>query len=951
MSKPVYSSDDDAHRLAAALAPTDPLPINILIVDDEPRNLTVLETVLDDPGYRLVRALTPDEALLHVVNHEFALLILDIQMPGMTGFELAHTIKSRRKSSQIPIIFLTAHFNDDEHVLEGYGTGAVDYLHKPVNAVALRSKVAVFAELHRAGRRLILANRALADEVVQRTRAQDELSRWNAQLDQVVNQRTAALGASNARLRLATDTLGLGFWEWEVDADRWTWENDSPAILFESPRDRWPASAAQFTSVLHADDVSRFADVVAGVRQSATRFSFQGRVATGEPGRERSLELDGRLLDEPGRPRKFLGSIRDITEQVAAAREVRASEARYRTLFHSIDDGFCIVDMLYDADGLASDFRIAEANGGFARHLGIPNPAGQLASAAMPGLEPVWLQGLAAVAEHGTSFRHQGLLASRGRIIEMHAFALEGAGDHAVAVLLRDITARRQAEDALRERERFLTTVTEAASVGIAVIDANYRYRFVNTAFGQLLRARHDISIGEAVGTQNPERWAYAQPVIQRALDGERQSIEFEVEVAGAAGEAAGTRHLCAFVEPHIDQHGSSTAAIVLVDISTIKQLEADLRAADRHKDEFLATLAHELRNPLAPVRNAVRILHLKSSDHPQAIRAAEIIERQVKVMTRLIDDLMDVARISQGRLELRFHDVNLRSAIDLAIEGSRPQIEEAAQVLQLELPDAPVLLRADVTRLAQVFTNILTNASKYTDRGGVITLSVNVSPAQVQVTVRDTGIGIAPENLSRVFDMFSQVEVALARSRGGLGIGLSLARRLVQMHQGSIVAASDGLGRGSAFTITLPTIAEDIVVPRGDARPAVVATQDARRVLVVDDNQDGAETLALLLGIHGYDVSTAADGEEALRAAQAQHPDIILLDIGLPKLNGYEVCKAIRAQPWSANTPIIAITGWGDPAAKAAALEAGFDRHFVKPVPEDQLVDTMRELAANRRA
>jgi len=327
-------------------------------------------------------------------------------------------------------------------------------------------------------------------------------------------------------------------------------------------------------------------------------------------------------------------------------------------------------------------------------------------------------------------------------------------------------------------------------------------------------------------------------------------------------------------------------------------------------------------------------------------VRAGEIIERQVKVMARRIDDLMDVARINQGRLELRLHEVDLHRAIDLALEASRPQIEDAGHTLSVTMPDEPIPVRADVTRLAQVLTNVLTNASKYTNRGGAVELAVHVTPGSVQITIRDNGIGIAPDNLARVFDMFSQVEVALARSRGGLGIGLSLARRLVQLHGGSIEATSPGLGKGSAFTIRLPTLHAEVVVPARVRKPLVAARNTARNVLVVDDNQDGAETLALLLGIHGFNVTMASDGEAALKAAQAGRPDIILLDIGLPKMNGYEVCKAIRAESWARDTIIIAITGWGDPAAKASAVEAGFDHHFVKPVMEEQLIDMIDTLS-----
>jgi CheY-like chemotaxis protein/two-component sensor histidine kinase len=316
--------------------------------------------------------------------------------------------------------------------------------------------------------------------------------------------------------------------------------------------------------------------------------------------------------------------------------------------------------------------------------------------------------------------------------------------------------------------------------------------------------------------------------------------------------------------------------------------------------------------------------------------------------MARLIDDLMDVARVNQGRMELRLTNVRLEEVINLAIEASRPQIDDQGHRLEIDLPAGLPVVRADVVRLAQVFMNILTNAAKYTERGGLIILRAQVSEGVVRICIRDSGIGIAPDNLERVFEMFSQVEVALARSRGGLGIGLSLAKRLVELHGGTITASSAGLGHGSEFEVALP-VAADEAVESGGAPPPAEPPRESLRILVVDDNQDGAESLAALLQIRGFTVSTAFDGEQALAAAESFRPDLILLDIGLPKLNGYEVCRAVKARPWAVDTRIIAITGWGDPKSRQAATEAGFDRHFVKPISNDQLLATIREMSAQR--
>lgn len=552
-------------------------PISILIVDDEPKNLTVLETVLDSPGYRLVRAESADQALLALVAEEFAVLILDVRMPGMTGFELAQTIKGRKKTSRVPIIFLTAYYSEDQHVLEGYGSGAVDYLHKPVNAAVLRSKVAVFAELYRKNREVAIANRALLAEVTERRRAEQQLQELNENLDRLVTEGTEAL-----------------------------------------------------------------------------------------------------------------------------------------------------------------------------------------------------------------------------------------------------------------------------------------------------------------------------------------------------------------------------------------QQLEAELREADRRKDDFIATLAHELRNPLAPVRNAAHILQRQDAATAVSQRARDIIARQVTVMARLIDDLMDLSRINQGRIALQRERVELATVIELAIEGSRPHIDEFGHALTVVLPDEPVILDADVTRLSQVFVNLLANAAKYTDRGGRIELAARREGDEVKVTVTDNGIGIPVEKLRSVFVMFSQVEGAISRSRGGLGIGLTLVKHLIGLHGGSVEAQSSGLGGGSAFVVSLPVATGKSVEPGmgGAASHGAVAASAGRlKILVVDDNRDGAETLSELLTELGHEVRMVHDGEAALREAGAFLPQVMLLDIGLPMLDGYEVCRRLRAMPWGGQVGVIAMTGWGDAEAQRKGEEAGFDRHLTKPVEESLLLATLATLASLRAA
>ena len=550
--------------------------VNILIVDDEPKNLTVLEAVLIDPGYRLIRATSGDQALLALMANEFAVLVLDVRMPDMTGFELALLIKERKKTASVPIIFLTAYYTEAEHLVEGYGSGAVDYLHKPINPSVLRSKVAVFVELFRKTRALELTNRSLLAEVAERRHAEARLSELNEMLDRRVIERTNSLETSEARLR-----------------------------------------------------------------------------------------------------------------------------------------------------------------------------------------------------------------------------------------------------------------------------------------------------------------------------------------------------------------------------------------EADRRKDEFLATLAHELRNPLAPVRNAAQILKFKNSSVPEVRWATEVIDRQIHAMSRLIDDLMDVSRINQGKIELRIERVDLLDVLQDAVETTRPFIDEYGHELVFVAPEQRLPLDADRTRLGQVLMNLLHNAAKYMDKGGRIDVNVRAESGECVVTVKDAGIGIPSEHLAKVFEMFAQVESALSRSRGGLGIGLSLTRRLVEMHKGQILARSEGPGKGSEFEVRLPLAAPQLDGDEVESATAGEVRSNAKdgqlRILVADDNVDAAVTLAALLEVLGHSVRYVHDGEAAVQASLEFAPHVALLDIGMPKLSGYEACRHIRNAQSDAPMIIVAVTGWGQTEDLLASKRAGFDRHLVKPVDPEELFALLADIAMER--
>jgi signal transduction histidine kinase len=371
----------------------------------------------------------------------------------------------------------------------------------------------------------------------------------------------------------------------------------------------------------------------------------------------------------------------------------------------------------------------------------------------------------------------------------------------------------------------------------------------------------------------------------------------------------------------------------VLVDITARKQAEEALLDADRQKNAFLAQLAHELRNPLAPIRNAARIFRVRQS-HPQDVLwAADMIDRQVQHLTRLIDDLLDVSRISRNKLELRKQRIELKDVVDAAVEISQPMIEQSGHELRVRIAPEPIMLFADAARLTQALMNLLNNAAKYTNNGGRIELDAAREGQDAVIRVKDNGIGIEPAALGQVFNMFFQVDASLERAQGGLGIGLSLVKSVVELHGGSVAALSTGIGQGSEFVVRVPAEPAEAGMPAANVDAGEPdETTVVRRVLVVDDNRDAAESLALFLKIGGHVVATAFDGEEALAAAETFRPDVALIDLGMPKLNGYEVCRRIRASEWGRAITLIAQTGWGQEEDKRRTREAGFDAHLVKP-------------------
>jgi len=662
-------------------------PINILLVDDEPKNLVALETVLDDPGYRLIKASSADEALLALVAGEFALLILDIQMPDMNGFELAQMIKQRRKTASVPIIFLTAYFSEDQHVLEGYSSGAVDYLHKPINAAVLRSKVSVFAELYRKTRESELANQALHAEIEQRYQAQSQLRELNDELERRVIARTADLSESEARFRaLAEDMPHL---VWETDpAGRSTYQNT-----------KW---------------------------------------------------------------RGFTG--------LAGA----VSRENWASLIHP-----------HDVDGVMG----------------------------------IWTHSLETGDDYNTFCR------------------------------------------------------------------------------------------------------------LRRASDGEFRW--FQIKAAPVRNNVG---RIIRWVGTCTDVHEQRKAEEALVQ-------------ADKRKDEFLAMLGHELRNPLGAIRHAVRINEDALDDPASRQWASGVIDRQTAQLSRMVDDLLDVERINRGRIELRLEPLDLATVLGRAIEGVRPTIDQKHQTFSSQIPEGALCIRGDAARMEQIFVNLLSNAVKYTPENGSIQLIARSENSEAVVSVIDNGVGIPPDLLPHVFDLFTQGKMSLDRAQGGLGIGLTVVRSLTEMHGGRVAVESGGKLTGSTFTVKLPLHTQENHSNGAEIHPAKTLEDIPRglRVLIVDDHIDAAQALALLLTRRSCNVRVTHDGPNGIIAAKEFNPEVLLLDLGLPGLDGYEIATTLRADPNFRSALFIAISGYAQDNDKARSLAAGFDMHCAKPVDLTGLLSIIR--------
>jgi len=891
--------------------------------DSEARYRSLFENMLD--GFAYCQMLFDERGQ----PCDFVYLAVNDSFGRLTGLE---NVTGKRVTQLIPGIR-----DLNPEVFETYGrvasTGNPERFELDFMPLALRLSVAVFCP----SKGYFVA---VFDDITQRTRSAE------------------ALLESEQRFRIMADGLPLVIWVHDAQG-RLQFVNQTYRDFFGVTLEQ--VSGPHWQPLVHPDDVVAYADEFsASVRE---RRAFHAEV------RARRFDGEWRWLESRAQPRLsasgeylgMVGSSPDVTERKQAEAALRESQQFTRSVLENL---FAFVGVM------TVDGTLTYANRA-------PVEAAGISASEVLGKkfwDCVWWN---YSPEIQAQLRHACERAASGEIVR-YDVPVRMSGDTRIWIDFQvaplrdtqgrvthlipsamDIVVRRAAEEKLRASEERTRLATEATAVGIWEWNV-----LTNTIcwdaqmfllYGIAPTPDGFLDFSEWNHALLPEDLPEQERILQdTVLRGGQSRREFRIR----RRDDGAVRHIESVETVRSNAQGETDCVVgTNLDVTErnaaeiqLRQLAADLSEADRRKDEFLATLAHELRNPLAPISNGLQLIKLAGGQPATVEKARTMMERQLTQMVRLIDDLMDVSRISRGKLELRKEQVALAAVVNSAVETSRPLIEQMGHQLTVTLPRQTPTVNADPTRLAQVFQNLLNNAAKYSERGGYIELKVESQGRDAVVAVKDTGVGIAADQLPLIFDMFTQVGGSLGMAQGGLGIGLTLVKRLVELHGGTVEATSEGPGKGSVFVVRLPlVIAPAKPQDPGDAAPPSVGPP--LRILVVDDNRDSADSLSEILKMLGNDIHTAYDGQEGVDAAGDFRPDVILLDIGLPKLNGYEACRRIREQPWGKDVVMIAATGWGQRNDRLRANAAGFDHHLVKPVDPQALIDLLHGIQMEKDA
>lgn len=768
-----------------------------------------------------------------------------------------------------------------------------------------------------------------------------EVSRWFGTNTDITEQKRA-----EERFRsLVTASSQI---VWTTNARGEAFENSISWMEFTGQKEEeWRGRG--WMNAIHPEDRLKARSVWSQAVSSKNTFHTEYRLRSRDGSYRWTAVRGVPVLDTDGEIREWVGMNTDVTEQRRAEEALRLSDERYRATVENAAVGVC---------NSSPDGRYIYANRKYCEIVGYE---------LLELLQQSWQE-----LTHPSDLEADLKLVQRVRIGEIPSYTLEKRfirkdgsiawvsqsgsllkdADDKIALgvsVIVDITERKEFEEKLRVSEVKRRLALDSAELGAWHIDLDNNTLIADERFQMIFNGKPGpLNYDQAFALVHPEdRERVRQAVIEAHQPDDPKPYSQEYRVVHSDSQMIRWvlgKGRVNFVVDGSNQRFASLDGTV-ADITERKEMEnalrqmaASLSEANARKDEFLATLAHELRNPLAPIRNGLQVIRLSGGNAETIELARKMMERQLNQMVRLVDDLMDVSRITRGKIDLRRSRLSLGTILEGAVESSRPLIDEMGHRLTMNLPSTPIFVEADQVRLTQVFMNLLNNAAKYMDYGKQIWLTASLVDREVQVIVKDEGIGIASDKLHSIFELFTQVDRSLEKAQGGLGIGLTLVRSFVEMHGGSVRALSDGVGKGSEFVVRLPVLQESLTanVPVGED---LKSGQPPLRILIVDDNRDSADSLGMMLQFMGNEILTAYDGQQGIELAEKYCPEVVLLDIGLPNLNGYEVCRRIRNMPWGKNVILIACTGWGKESDRAKSYAAGFDHHLVKPVDPQTLL------------